>query len=53
MIQKIECLIGKTVLDAQMVDGVPMIWFEDGVIVEAWRDPEGNGEGHLEIYDED
>ena len=46
-------LAGQTILWAKGVDGVPIICLEDGTIIEAWRDPEGNGPGHLEIYDEE
>ena len=45
-----QLLKGKRVVEAAVIDDVPMIMFNDGTIIEAWRDPEGNGPGHLEIY---
>jgi len=45
-----KLLKGKKVVQAAVIDDVPMIMLNDGTIIEAWRDAEGNGPGHLEIY---
>ena len=54
-VRHLQQFVGKTITDGATVDSgvgpVPCLNFSDGTFALLWSDPEGNGPGHLGLYD--
>ena len=51
----LQQFVGKTIAGVELVNEdlgpVPCLNFSDGTFALIWSDPEGNGPGHLGLYD--